>query len=325
MRPANSSRRKIVVERHRALAADLQVLVEQEQTFVHRAQNVAGLFALPVRDGFVLAEVAREVEEDCAEQQHSGDNAEHLYRAQRAGAVAARNLDLRSEIDHHGAKLRVRGGGVLVEVLQRRLQTAAARAERNRRCFERQCLRGSGRLRRRVRRAGEAQHWIELRLVCVPEARPLGEVGLRFVVEQCFDHEHIAGAVSDHAAASEAAERVVVRLRGFAQRFERLVDLLTLVQTRGELDARGVDGAGLLALLGEKFDCRYVLGELASLAVVHRENDRDEHQEAGDREHDSLVSTEIQNSHERFPCAVQRAVWLATRADVAPAYNNGVI
>ena len=86
VKPANSSRRKIVVERHRALAAELQVLVEQEQTFVHRAQNVRRLLALAVRDRFVLAQVAREVEEDRAEQQHGGDHADHLHRAQRAGA-----------------------------------------------------------------------------------------------------------------------------------------------------------------------------------------------------------------------------------------------
>jgi len=68
-----------VVQCQRPLATDLQVLVEQEQTFVHRAQNVRRFLALPMRDCFFLAHVAREVEEDRAEQQYGGDDAEHLH------------------------------------------------------------------------------------------------------------------------------------------------------------------------------------------------------------------------------------------------------
>ena len=81
------------VQRHRALATELQVLVEQEQTFVHRAQDVCGFLACPIRDCLFLAQVAGEVEEDRAEQQQRGDHAAHLDAAEHSGLRAAVRLD----------------------------------------------------------------------------------------------------------------------------------------------------------------------------------------------------------------------------------------
>ena len=120
---------------------------------------------------------------------------------------------------------------------------------------------------------------------------------LSLMLAQVLPVAEIDAVEIDPAAAGQAAERGIVGLGGLAQGFQRLVDLLAILQAGCELDAGGVDRTRLFALLGEKFDGRDVVGELAGLAVVHRENDRDEHQEAGDREHDSPVSTEIQNAH----------------------------
>src|SRR5690606_25765998 len=77
------------VERHGALATELQVLVQEEEAFVHGAQNVRRLLARRICDHFFLTQIAGEIEEDCTEEQQRGGHAADLNAAQDRGLLRA--------------------------------------------------------------------------------------------------------------------------------------------------------------------------------------------------------------------------------------------
>ena len=293
-----------VVERHRALATELQFLVEQEQAFVHRAQNVCGFFAGAVRDGFFLAEVTSEVQEDRAEQQQRRDHAADLNSAQRAGFLAAVLFNLDRQLLQHRRQLAMRAGAVLIQVVQCGLQATTARAQ----------LHGGRRGERRrpglhscrwsPTGAGAGAAWVvttasrrnagwDRAWLC---SRPTAWLPSRSSWVE-------SGVVMDGSTMmSPAASEIMPPLASpFSERSNAVAALRSdssassifspFCRRCANATLASYTARGCCDWSDEEFDARDVVRELASLAVVHGQDDRDEHQESGDREHDSFVST----------------------------------
>jgi hypothetical protein len=81
------------------------------------------------------------------------------------------------------------------------------------------------------------------------------------------------------------------------------LNVFALLQLLGERFACIVQRDRPCLLFGEELKADGIVGETARDAVIERQDDRDEHEESRDREHDSLVPTQIKDAHAQSPIA----------------------